>query len=306
MNYFAIGHLHAAGGVQVTASHNPAEYNGLKFSKREARPVSGDHGIPLLEAHGRRRTSFTRAERRGELRRVEVIDEYAEHVLSFLDRPARRPSAQGGRRRGERHGGARPRDLRGARRRARAALLRARRHLPEPRGEPAQAREPARPAGRRCSRPAPTSASPATATSTARRSSTRRGEPIGSDLVTALIAGELLAHEPGKHVLYDLRSSRAVAEYIREKGGIPVRERVGHSFMKATLRASPGPVRRRARRPLLLPRQLLRRLRDPGGDRGARTCSGTPASRCPSSSRRSAATPRARRPTSRSRTRPAR
>ncbi len=37
-------------------------------------------------------------------------------------------------------------------------------------------------------------------------------------------------------MLFDLRSSRAVAEYIREKGGIPVRERVGHSFMKATLR----------------------------------------------------------------------
>ena len=50
MNYFAIGHLRAAGGIQVTASHNPAEYNGLKFSKRDARPVSGDHGIPLLEA----------------------------------------------------------------------------------------------------------------------------------------------------------------------------------------------------------------------------------------------------------------
>ena len=50
MNYFAVGHLKAAGGIQVTASHNPADYNGLKFSRSEARPVSGDHGIPLLEA----------------------------------------------------------------------------------------------------------------------------------------------------------------------------------------------------------------------------------------------------------------
>ncbi len=49
MNYFAIGHLKTAGGVQVTASHNPAEYNGLKFSRHEARPVSGDHGIALME-----------------------------------------------------------------------------------------------------------------------------------------------------------------------------------------------------------------------------------------------------------------
>ena len=66
------------------------------------------------------------------------------------------------------------------------------------------------------------------------------GDPIGSDIMTALIAGELLCHRPGKPVLYDLRSSRAVAEYIEESGGIPVRERVGHSFMKATLRERDG------------------------------------------------------------------
>jgi phosphomannomutase len=67
-----------------------------------------------------------------------------------------------------------------------------------------------------------------------------KGQPIGSDIMTALIAGELLARQPGKHVLFDLRSSRAVAEYIEECGGIPVRERVGHSFMKATLREKDG------------------------------------------------------------------
>ena len=67
-----------------------------------------------------------------------------------------------------------------------------------------------------------------------------RGEAIGSDLMTGLIGGELLKREPGKAVLYDLRSSRAVAEYIQENGGEPVRERVGHSFMKATLRRKEG------------------------------------------------------------------
>ena len=67
-----------------------------------------------------------------------------------------------------------------------------------------------------------------------------RGEPVGSDLMTALIGGELLSRAPGSHVIYDLRSSRAVAEYILEKGGQPVRERVGHSFIKATLRQTDG------------------------------------------------------------------
>lgn len=58
--------------------------------------------------------------------------------------------------------------------------------------------------------------------------------------MTGLVAGELLKREPGKAVVYDLRSSRAVAEYIEENGGVPVRERVGHSFIKATLRKKNG------------------------------------------------------------------
>jgi phosphomannomutase len=66
------------------------------------------------------------------------------------------------------------------------------------------------------------------------------GRAIGSDLITALIGGELLERHPGSAVLYDLRSSRALAEYVREKGGEPIRERVGHSFMKATLRKHDG------------------------------------------------------------------
>src|SRR4029453_13081266 len=67
-----------------------------------------------------------------------------------------------------------------------------------------------------------------------------RGEPVGSDIVTALIAGELLDREPGKAIVYDLRSSRAVAEHIVAHGGVAVRERVGHSFIKATLRQHHG------------------------------------------------------------------
>ncbi|MBV8199153.1 MAG: phosphomannomutase/phosphoglucomutase, partial [Acidobacteria bacterium] len=75
MNYFAIGHTGAAGGVQVTASHNPAQYNGFKFSRREARPVSGDHGIALMEekvAAG----DLPTAEREGSLTAADVTEAY--------------------------------------------------------------------------------------------------------------------------------------------------------------------------------------------------------------------------------------
>lgn len=62
------------------------------------------------------------------------------------------------------------------------------------------------------------------------------GESISSDLITALIAGEMLINNKGGAILYDLRSSRVVPEYIAQHGGKPVRGRVGHSFMKRLLK----------------------------------------------------------------------
>jgi phosphomannomutase len=66
-----------------------------------------------------------------------------------------------------------------------------------------------------------------------------RGEAVSGDMVTALIARRVLAREKGV-VIYDLRSSRAVAEEIQRGGGMPVEERVGHAFIKATMRAKKG------------------------------------------------------------------
>jgi phosphomannomutase len=62
------------------------------------------------------------------------------------------------------------------------------------------------------------------------------GEHVREDLVTGLIAEFLLEENPGATILYDLRSSRAVAEVIREAGGRGVRSRVGHAFIKARMR----------------------------------------------------------------------
>lgn len=60
--------------------------------------------------------------------------------------------------------------------------------------------------------------------------------PVGQDMITALLGQELIKRHKGAAVLFDLRSSRAVAEVIEASGGRPLRERVGHSFMKATMR----------------------------------------------------------------------
>jgi len=68
-----------------------------------------------------------------------------------------------------------------------------------------------------------------------------RAERIPSDLVTALIAREMIAPEPGAGIVYDLRSSRVVREEIVKAGGKPLRERVGHAFIKDTMRRNNAP-----------------------------------------------------------------
>ena len=62
------------------------------------------------------------------------------------------------------------------------------------------------------------------------------GTPVGQDMITALLGIEILKRHKGAAILYDLRSSRAVTDAIEGAGGRPLRERVGHSFMKATMR----------------------------------------------------------------------
>jgi phosphomannomutase len=68
-----------------------------------------------------------------------------------------------------------------------------------------------------------------------------RGEVVSGDLITALLAKSVLKRLPGATVIFDVRSSRVVEEEVRKAGGIPCRERVGHAFMKATLRKRNAP-----------------------------------------------------------------
>ena len=81
----------------------------------------------------------------------------------------------------------------------------------------------------------PTSGWPSTATPTAASWSTSRARAVSPSALTALIASRELAKEPGATVIHNLITSRAVPELVRELGGVPVRTRVGHSFIKATM-----------------------------------------------------------------------
>ena len=91
-----------------------------------------------------------------------------------------------------------------------------------------------------------------------------RGQVVSPSALTALIAARELAREPGAAVIHNLITSRAVPEIIAEHGGVAVRTRVGHSFIKAEMARSARRVRRRALGPLLLQGFLVRGLRHAG------------------------------------------
>ncbi len=84
MVYFATMHLGADGGIMVTASHNPADYNGLKLVREEARPISADTGLADIRLLAERDERFA-ADTAGSRRQVGIFDEYIRHMLGYVD-----------------------------------------------------------------------------------------------------------------------------------------------------------------------------------------------------------------------------
>ena len=64
-----------------------------------------------------------------------------------------------------------------------------------------------------------------------------KGEPVAGDFVTTLVARHFLQIQPGANIVYDLRASWAVRDWVKKLGGVPIAERVGHSYIKRTMRA---------------------------------------------------------------------
>ena len=90
MVYFATDFLEADGGIMVTASHNPADYNGLKIVREKARPVSADSGLQdirvLAESDDRLMVN-----KRGAHAPVNIFDHYIEHLLGYVDAASLKP-----------------------------------------------------------------------------------------------------------------------------------------------------------------------------------------------------------------------
>ncbi len=88
--YFATSHLGVDGGIAVTASHNPKDYNGMKFVRAESKPISGDSGLKEIEALAAQNT-FNDASQRGTYGQVSTLDAYIQHLLTYVDVAALKP-----------------------------------------------------------------------------------------------------------------------------------------------------------------------------------------------------------------------
>jgi phosphomannomutase len=87
--YFATAHAGVDGGIVVTASHNPKDYNGMKFVRAGARPISGDSGLRDIQALAER-NEFSRRERGG-FEPLDTASPYIDHLLSYIDVDALKP-----------------------------------------------------------------------------------------------------------------------------------------------------------------------------------------------------------------------
>ena len=237
MVYFAINHLGACGGIQVTASHNPMEYNGFKISGQKARPIGGATGLKEI-AHivSTLRRMPTAAEPTGEIHEIDLWDEYRSHVHSFLKLSGPLKvvvDASNGM-----AGKMMPAVFDGTDMNLiplNYKIGKGFTHPPNPLVE----------ANLKQVRAA-----------VKRRKADfgicfdgdadrcmfvdERGQIVGCDHMTALLCRDFLHRHPESTVVYDLRSSRVVAEEIRAAGGVPRRERVGHAFMKKAMADSHG------------------------------------------------------------------
>ncbi len=234
--YFAVNHLNCCGGVQTTASHNPAHYNGFKISGQKGVPIGSDTGLKdicaVAKNLARHETSTP-----GEVTQRDLSQEYKAFVRSFLETPRKLKIAVD------------------------ASNGMAGRWVPILFGDVAEVELICinmEHDGEFVHEPNPLiEANLAQLRDQVRRSGADFGicfdgdadrlmvvdehaDIVSCDMITALLAPQFLARRSGAVVVYDLRSSRVVAEEIKKAGGIPKRERVGHAFMKKALSTSKG------------------------------------------------------------------
>ena len=238
MIYFATAHLNADGGIMVTASHNPKEYNGMKLVRKGARPISGDTGLKEIGEMAVA-SNFVHAQvagkTLGELEQVDIVPAYIEHLLSYVDKSALKPMrivANPG------NGGAGP------------IMKELAKQLPFefisifdepdgsfPNGVPNPILMPNREATAKVVRETGADLGLAWDGDFDRCFLfDENAEFIEGYYIVGLLAEVFLLKEPGAKIMYDPRLTWNTEAILERDGGVPVRCKSGHAFMKECMR----------------------------------------------------------------------
>ncbi len=235
MIYFASGSL-GMPGAMFTASHNPAQYNGIKLCGSGAAPIGEDSGLADIKATARASAAgeVDDAETPGSLSSRDLLDAFADHVRSFVDVGSLRPlrvvadTANG-------MGGlvvpkvfeSLPFDLEVMYPELDGTFPNHEANPIEPENlVDLQAR--VREVGADIGLAFDGDADRVFLVD-------ELGEPVSGSLTTAMLARATLQKDPGETIIYNLICSKVVPEIVAENGGTAIRSRVGHSFIKATM-----------------------------------------------------------------------
>jgi len=232
--YFAVGRYGYDGGVMITASHNPSHYNGFKVCRRNAEPLSGSEGLDVV-ADDVASDHMEKTGSRGTIIRRDIGKDFAEHVLSFIDPTTIRPFSLA---------------IDAGNGMAGLTLPPVFEHLPcrliplyfEPDGSfpnhPPNPIEPQNLVDLQHAMAAHQVDLGVAFDGDADRMFLLKkdGTPLGGDMVTALVADNILSRSPHETILYNLICSRAVPELIGRKGGVAVRTKVGHAIIKPLMK----------------------------------------------------------------------
>jgi phosphomannomutase len=232
MLYYASGHL-GIPGAMITASHNPARYNGIKLCRAGAKPVGEDTGLAELREMaiaGKAATGATP----GTVTRQDLLSGYASYLKSLVDLSGIRPLKVAVDAGNGMAGHTVPKVFAGLPIETVPLYFELDGSFPHHEANPID------PANLVDLQRAVTKSSADIGLAfdgDADRCFVvdERGEIVSPSVVTALIAVRELAHEPGATIIHNLITSKAVPEIVTEHGGTPVRTRVGHSFIKAVM-----------------------------------------------------------------------
>jgi phosphomannomutase len=232
--YFAVGKFGYDGGVMITASHNPKQYNGFKICRAEALPLSGQEGLDKIQ-EALVNDVLVKSPRRGSIQRKDITNDYTEHCLSFIDLSIIKPfkivaDAGNGM--------------------AGATLPPVFKRLPievVPLFFELDGSFPNHPASpielenlvdlqKKIAEVKADFGVAFDGDADRMFLLDRNGRQLGGDMVTALVADNLLDKNSNETILYNLICSRAVPELVERKGGKAIKTRVGHALIKPLMK----------------------------------------------------------------------